>query len=60
MIQTLNGHKFDKQHTWTVDLFTDFDKYANYPDEWEEPAVRPFKEHVSFFESRFLSPFSIE
>lgn len=46
MIQTLNGHKFDKQHTWTVDLFTDFDKYANYPDEWEEPGVRPYKEHV--------------
>ncbi|OQV21963.1 Eukaryotic translation initiation factor 3 subunit B [Hypsibius exemplaris] len=44
-IQGMNGYKFDKQHTLAVDLFIDFDKYASYPDEWEEPAVRPFKEH---------------
>jgi hypothetical protein len=59
LIRTMNGYKFDKQHTLAVDLFIDFEKYVNYPDEWEEPTVRPFKEIVSFSCFFLLSQFYV-
>ncbi|KAI5723588.1 hypothetical protein M8J76_008431 [Diaphorina citri] len=39
-----NSHKLDKQHTLLVNLFTDFEKFANIPDEWEPPKKVEYKE----------------
>ncbi|XP_074648217.1 eukaryotic translation initiation factor 3 subunit B-like [Tubulanus polymorphus] len=40
-----NGYKLDKAHTFSVNLFSDFDRYANVPDEWEKPEPMPYKDH---------------
>ena len=48
-VKGLDGHKLDKQHTFQVNLFTDFDKYQNIPDEWETPQPQPYKDPVIFF-----------
>ncbi|XP_045448448.1 eukaryotic translation initiation factor 3 subunit B [Melitaea cinxia] len=42
-VQATNNCKLDKQHTFLVNLFTDFKKYADIPKEWEPPAPQPFK-----------------
>ncbi|VVD05701.1 unnamed protein product [Leptidea sinapis] len=42
-VQATNNCKLDKQHTFLVNLFTDFQKYAEIPKEWEPPAPQPFK-----------------
>ncbi|XP_064814341.1 eukaryotic translation initiation factor 3 subunit B-like [Oncorhynchus masou masou] len=33
-----------KQHTFRVNVFTDFDKYMSISDEWETPEKQPFKD----------------
>eukprot|EP01012_Entosiphon_sulcatum_P040546 TRINITY_DN54217_c0_g1_i1.p1 TRINITY_DN54217_c0_g1~~TRINITY_DN54217_c0_g1_i1.p1 ORF type:complete len:652 (-),score=142.64 TRINITY_DN54217_c0_g1_i1:65-2020(-) len=33
----MNGQKLDKQHTLLVSLFTDWEKFKDTPDEYEEP-----------------------
>uniref|UniRef100_A0A3Q4H433 Eukaryotic translation initiation factor 3 subunit B n=1 Tax=Neolamprologus brichardi TaxID=32507 RepID=A0A3Q4H433_NEOBR len=43
-VKNADGYKLDKQHTFRVNLFTDFDKYMNISDEWEAPAKQPFKD----------------
>ncbi|CAG9093895.1 unnamed protein product [Plutella xylostella] len=42
-VKATNNCKLDKQHTFLVNLFTDFHKYADIPKEWEPPAPQPFK-----------------
>nr|CAG4640661.1 EOG090X01UY [Eulimnadia texana] len=42
-VKNTNGYKMDKNHTFTVNLFTDFAKYENTPDKWEVPEPQPFK-----------------
>ncbi|XP_047529495.1 eukaryotic translation initiation factor 3 subunit B [Vanessa atalanta] len=42
-VQATNNCKLDKQHTFLVNLFTDFKKYSDIPKEWEPPAPQPFK-----------------
>ncbi|XP_002736509.1 eukaryotic translation initiation factor 3 subunit B-like [Saccoglossus kowalevskii] len=44
-VKNLSGYKLDKQHTFVVNLFTDFEKYASIPDEWEPPQKQPYKDH---------------
>jgi len=44
-VKATNGYKLDRQHTFVVNLFTDFDKYSVVPDNWEPPAPQPFKDH---------------
>ncbi|XP_070581351.1 eukaryotic translation initiation factor 3 subunit B-like [Ptychodera flava] len=44
-VSHLNGYKLDKQHSFAVNLFTDFDKYANISDDWEPPKKQPYKDH---------------
>jgi translation initiation factor 3 subunit B len=43
-VKAIDGHKFDKLHTLTVNLFTDFEKYENIPDEWNTPEPQPYKD----------------
>lgn len=43
-VKMANGYKLDKQHTFSVNLFSDFDKYGSIPDEWEVPKPKPFKD----------------
>ncbi|KAF7242985.1 Eukaryotic translation initiation factor 3 subunit B [Varanus komodoensis] len=43
-IKSADGYKLDKQHTFRVNLFTDFDKYMTISDEWEIPEKQPFKD----------------
>ncbi|XP_063444701.1 eukaryotic translation initiation factor 3 subunit B-like [Mytilus trossulus] len=43
-VKMANGYKLDKLHTFSVNLFSDFDKYGNIPDDWEPPNAKPFKD----------------
>uniref|UniRef100_A0A8C2E1D1 Eukaryotic translation initiation factor 3 subunit B n=1 Tax=Cyprinus carpio TaxID=7962 RepID=A0A8C2E1D1_CYPCA len=43
-VKNADGYKLDKQHTFRVNLFTDFDKYMSISDEWEAPEKQPFKD----------------
>ena len=38
-----NNYKIDKVHTFKLNLFTDFKKFENIPEEWEPPTPQPFK-----------------
>lgn len=42
-VKTTNNYKLDKQHTFLVNLFTDFHKYDQIPDNWEPPEPKPYK-----------------
>ncbi|XP_067141561.1 eukaryotic translation initiation factor 3 subunit B [Centruroides vittatus] len=44
-VKMANGYRLDKQHIFTVNLFTDFEKYENIPDEWEPPKPQPYVDH---------------
>ncbi|ONK77270.1 uncharacterized protein A4U43_C02F4820 [Asparagus officinalis] len=37
-----NGYKLDKSHIFAVNLFDDFDKYMNVPDEWTPAQIKPY------------------
>ncbi|XP_008544236.1 eukaryotic translation initiation factor 3 subunit B [Microplitis demolitor] len=41
-IKALNNYKIDKQHTFKVNLFTDFKKFENIPKDWEPPKPQPY------------------
>ncbi|XP_043566987.1 eukaryotic translation initiation factor 3, subunit Ba [Chiloscyllium plagiosum] len=43
-VKNADGYKLDKQHTFRVNLFTDFDKYMTISDDWEIPPKQPFKD----------------
>jgi len=40
----LNDYKFDRKHTFSANLFTDFEKFERTEDEWVEPTRKPFDE----------------
>ncbi|KAK0074591.1 hypothetical protein PV326_012322, partial [Microctonus aethiopoides] len=42
-VKATNNYKIDKQHTFKVNLFTDFKKYGDIPKDWEPPTPQPFK-----------------
>lgn len=42
-VKLTNNFKLDKQHTFQVNLFTDFEKYEEIPDEWEPPEPQPYQ-----------------
>uniref|UniRef100_A0A8C7AFS2 Eukaryotic translation initiation factor 3 subunit B n=1 Tax=Neovison vison TaxID=452646 RepID=A0A8C7AFS2_NEOVI len=46
-VKNADGYKLDKQHTFRVNLFTDFDKYMTISDEWDIPEKQPFKDLVN-------------
>merc|ERR1711962_1728074 len=39
-----NNYKLDKMHTFTCSLFTDFEKYADIPEEFVAPVAQPYKD----------------
>jgi len=41
-VLSMNNHKLDKYHTFLVNLFSDFEKFENISEEWEEPKPLPF------------------
>lgn len=38
-----NNYKLDKQHTFLVNLFTDFSKYEKIPDNWKPPESQKYE-----------------
>lgn len=42
-VRQRNNYKLDKQHTFQCNLFTDFDKYDNIPEEFVPPPAQPYK-----------------
>lgn len=44
VLKGTNGYKFDKNHTFSVNLLTDFEKYDDILSKWEDPKPQPFKE----------------
>lgn len=42
-VKSTNNYKIDKSHTFKVNLFTDFKKYEDIPENWEPPIAQPFK-----------------
>jgi len=43
-VKSTNNYKLDKQHTFIVNLFSDFEKYLNISDEWEAPKPAPYRD----------------
>jgi len=43
-IKTMDGYKFDKNHTLMVNLFTDFEKYENITEDWKTPEPQPYRD----------------
>lgn len=39
-----NNYKLDKQHTFLINLFSDYKKYNDIPEKWEAPTLQPFPE----------------
>jgi len=46
-VKATNKTKLDKNHTLLVQLFSDFEKYENIPEEWEPPQPETFKDQGS-------------
>ena len=44
--RAIDNYKLDKQHTFTLNMFSDFDKYLDIPDEWEVPKEEQYKDQV--------------
>ncbi|KAK8373118.1 hypothetical protein O3P69_012462 [Scylla paramamosain] len=42
-VRQRNNYKLDKQHTFLCNLFTDFEKYDNIPEEFVTPVPEPYK-----------------
>lgn len=42
-VKLFNNHRLDKNHTFLVNMFTDFQKYSNIPDEWEPPTPQAYE-----------------
>lgn len=54
-VKMTNNYKLDKQHTFLVNLFSDFSKYENIPEKWEEPQPQPYKGQADLY-SFLLEP----
>ncbi|KAK3091595.1 hypothetical protein FSP39_021018 [Pinctada imbricata] len=44
-VKMANGYKLDKAHTFSVNLFSDFEKFEKVPAEWEVPKPKSFKDY---------------
>lgn len=42
-LKATNNLKLDKQHTFQVNLFTDFEKYEQIPNKWVPPEPQPYQ-----------------
>ncbi|XP_043279414.1 eukaryotic translation initiation factor 3 subunit B-like [Venturia canescens] len=41
-VKSTNNYKIDKMHTFKVNLFTDFKKFEDIPEDWEPPKPQPY------------------
>ncbi|KAK8406995.1 hypothetical protein O3P69_007502 [Scylla paramamosain] len=48
-VRQRNNYKLDKQHTFLCNLFTDFEKYDNIPEEFVAPVPEPYKIGDEYF-----------
>jgi translation initiation factor 3 subunit B len=46
-VQT-DGYKLDKNHTFKVSMFDDFDRYAKVPDVYAAPEIKEYSPTVSW------------
>ena len=46
-VSLADGFKLDKKHTFRVCMYTDLDKYREWPDKYVEPTMPAFKEPVN-------------
>lgn len=54
-----HNYKLDKQHTFSVNLFSDFEKYFSIPDVWEPPTEEEYKDQGNL-KSWLLEPDSYD
>ena len=47
-VKNTNNTKLDKSHVFSVNLFSDFEKYETISDEWEVPKEEPYVNQVRF------------
>lgn len=48
-VKTYNNYRLDKTHTLLVNVFTDFQKYADIPLEWTPPTPEPYKANCDLY-----------
>ncbi|KAL7638761.1 UNVERIFIED_CONTAM: hypothetical protein RMT77_010294 [Armadillidium vulgare] len=48
-VKKRNNYKLDKQHTFICNLFTDFDKYNDIPEEFVPPKPQPYKDFGNLY-----------
>ncbi|KAB0793644.1 hypothetical protein PPYR_13264 [Photinus pyralis] len=54
-VKATNNYKLDKQHTFLVNLFTDFSKYEQIPDNWKPPESQKYEGQSDLY-SYLLEP----
>jgi len=54
-VKAANGYKLDKNHTFNVNSFSDFDKYKDVTDEWVPPEPKPYEDRGNL-QSWLLDP----
>ena len=55
MAQT-NNYKLDKNHTFVVNMFDDFERYSKVPDEYTPPPPKLFEPEVPYVGRCELQP----
>jgi translation initiation factor 3 subunit B len=45
-LDAMNGHNFDAKHTFSVNRFSDVEKYANMDEAYVEPEKEEYKPRV--------------
>ncbi|KAL1116208.1 hypothetical protein AAG570_005703 [Ranatra chinensis] len=62
-VTTTDNMRLDKNHTFLVNLFTDFKKYEEIPNDWEPPEPQQYKEqrdlHYYLLEPDAYDQFSV-
>lgn len=48
-VNITNNYKLDKQHTFLVNLFTDFSKYEKIPEVWKPPEAQSYKGQADLY-----------
>jgi translation initiation factor 3 subunit B len=48
-VKTYSNYRLDKTHTLLVNVFTDFQKYADIPVDWTPPTEEPYKANVDLY-----------
>ena len=49
-----NGYKLDKSHKLVVNIFDDFERYMEVPDEWTAAETKPYTPVVSLLPYTYI------